>query len=574
MTIKNMATSDPWSTSDSKKSDWADAEFATDSSRGDRSRAPRGRDKPKPKTEDSKVEENKEQKAETQTTTKPRPKTPSRTRPAQDDQAESGAPPRHDNEEESKRPPGSRGRGSHRGRGGYRGGRHRAPGTGELATVRRRINRRLITNIHPDEVIYREEDDTLDPDAKATSLLKAAETWEELGLQENLVEALYAAGYEFPSKIQKVTLNMFQSIPDLQRLVAQSHTGSGKTAAFALASLGKVDVQLKATQVIVLAHTIELTQQICNEYKKFSECLGISVSTATRSQSTETGQVVIGTDGSIKRLINSGRFDLSHLRVVVLDEADHMLDVEEKREFYNDFKLWMENKFPAATIYLLFSATFNQAIIEKIEELLDDHYEIKIKKEDLVLSNIKQYYYKMHAGENKAEVADTLLKTVAQGLTIMFCNTCRLAQELYESFSKKGSKCALLIGRNMSIPEREKTMQDFIGLKYTLLITTNLLARGIDNKAVRNIINFDMPIDYKSKRTNYELYLHRIGRCGRFGRNGISISIAENAAELERIEGIREHYSCLIEEVNDATHLDAINTEREEKEKEDQKTED
>lgn len=572
-----MSSGDPWRDipnkpqEETKKpaSDWADAEFATESSRGTKNRAPRGKGKPKPKVESSKEDERKEE-AKADTPSKPRSKTPKRQPAPSSGQGE--APntsqprePRHEADEESKRTGGQRSRGGFRGRRG-RGGRQRPPASGELATVKkRRSNRSQITNLHPDEVIYRETDDNLDPNSEGTSFLRATETWEDLGLKQELIDALYEVGYDFPSKIQRVTLKMLQSMSDLQKLVAQSHTGSGKTAAFALASLLKVDAAVKAPQVLILAHTIELAQQISNEFKKFSVCLGIEVTTMTRSQTYRQGdQVIIGTDGAIKRMITSGTLDLTQLRVVVLDEADHMLNTDEKPEFSNDFKQWMERRFPPSTIYLLFSATFNATIVAKIEDLLEDHYEIKIKKEDLVLSNIKQLYYQMRPDEDKIEVADQLLKTVAKGLTIMFCNTCKFAELLFKRFTEKGHMCALLIGQKMSLTERERTMADFMELKYTLLITTNLLARGIDNKLVKNIINFDMPIDHKTQDTNYELYIHRIGRCGRFGRNGISITIAETQEEYSRVVGIGEHYNCTIEQVRDFEHLDQIHQEREE----------
>jgi ATP-dependent RNA helicase DDX19/DBP5 len=429
----------------------------------------------------------------------------------------------------------------------------------------------MITNVHSEEVLYREEDESLDPASAGTSFLRATETWEELGLPQNLIDALYEAGYDYPSKIQKVTLKMFSTIEDLQKLVAQSHTGSGKTAAFALASLLKVDVAVKSPQVVVFCHTIELSHQITAEFNKFAVCLGVEVSLLSRATTAENiGQVVVGTDGSIQRMIKAGALKLAHLKVVVLDEADHMLNPSEKGDFYNELKRWKESAFPPTTIYLLFSATFNPSIIERIEDLLEDHYEIKIKVEDLVLANIKQFYYRAKPGQNKIEVADSLLKTSAKGLTIMFCNTCKYAEQLFKNFSDKGHRCALLIGRNMSLAERGRTMNDFMEGKYTLLITTNLLARGIDNKLVKNIINFDMPIDHATREINYELYIHRIGRCGRFGRHGIAITIAENEEEMKRVTSISDHYSCTIEEVHSEEHLDQINEERERKEKEEE----
>jgi ATP-dependent RNA helicase DDX19/DBP5 len=205
---------------------------------------------------------------------------------------------------------------------------------------------------------------------------------------------------------------------------------------------------------------------------------------------------------------------------------------------------------PANVQFLLFSATFSDEIKTDIVKLLREMNEITIKKEELMLDLIKHYYLRCDQA-NKINTFESVLKKANKGIAVSFVNTCDFAMNIYRKVQNSGHKAALLMGRDMTVNERNLTMKDFRDGKYSVLITTNLLARGIDNIKVNCVVNFDLPRIIRSREMDYVLYLHRSGRCSRFGRRGICINLITSDKELQDLMTIQDYYSISINELHD-----------------------
>lgn len=447
-------------------------------------------------------------------------------------------------------------------RGGPRGrGRNlqhvpRGPGGRKMRGETVKIRRRFFQNNHWQEKVWNEEDFKVE-DIEENSQLRANDSWENLGLDEGLVEAVYNAGYKFPSKIQATGLKAILQ-DDPENVVAQAPSGSGKTAAFVLGSLCRVDIDVAGPQVLCLAHTIELSHQNQAEYNKFASSVGVSVSQLTRdSNKDELGHVVVTTEGLLMRKIRSKEIDLTNLKVVVFDEADHLLDPEQQREFCGFVKKCIKDgNFPSTTQYLLFSATFSEEVKKAVADMIESYIELTLKTEDLMLDCVHHYFMPCDQ-QRKVEELKNLVRRMEAGVGVVFINTCDFARRVTEMLTREGLKVALLMGKDMTVGERTLTMEDFRAGKFAALITTNLLARGIDNTLVRWVVNFDLP-GYRKQgqfEPDLDLYVHRSGRAGRFGRPGVAISFVTGANDQAIIEEVSKELVCEIKEFN----LDEIN---------------
>lgn len=473
------------------------------------------------------------------------------------------------NEEEHKEPSYQRARGDHfsnqrydRPRRADRGRFHRPRGgasrDGRHQAERTKIKKhRLFENKHDKQVIYREDDQQIDPEQLSThSHFRSDRQWDELNIPESLLRAIEEIGYVYPSKIQSFGIDVILQ-EGFENLIAQAPNGSGKTATFIIGSLSRVDPSNPNIQVICVGHTIELTNQLYEEYLKFTSRMGINLTIVNRdTKQNEMGQVLVTLPGSFSRILKA-KADFSHLKVFVVDEADHLLDSKTSPDFYNSLNHAISSdQLPKNVQFLLFSATFNDEIKTDIVKLLKEMNEINIKKEELMLDLIKHYFIRCDQ-QQKISTFEQLLKKIDKGITVSFINTCDFAMTVYRKVQQSGHKAALLMGRDMTVNERNLTMKDFREGKYNLLITTNLLARGIDNTKVNCVVNFDLPRVIRSREMDYVLYLHRSGRCSRFGRTGICINLITSDQELEDLMKIQEFYSISINLLNSVDEFEA-----------------
>ena len=337
----------------------------------------------------------------------------------------------------------------------------------------------------------------------------------DLGLAEPVLKAVQAVGYETPSPIQA------QSIPHLLQgkdILGTAQTGTGKTAAFALPLLTRIDSQLKKPQVLVLAPTRELAIQVAEAFQSYAaqmkgfHVLPIYGGSDYRGQirGLQRGaQVIVGTPGRVMDHLRRGTLKLDTLKSVVLDEADEML-----RMGFIDDVTWILDQTPKERQVALFSATMPKEIRKIADTYLRQPEIIKIASQTQTVERIEQLYW-MVRGANKLDALTRILEVEEFDAIIMFVRTKNATAELAEKLEARGYSAAALNG-DMSQQLRERAIERLKSGKLDIIIATDVAARGIDVPRVSHVINYDIPYDA-------EAYVHRIGRTGRAGRSGKAI---------------------------------------------------
>ncbi|CAN2388106.1 DEAD (Asp-Glu-Ala-Asp) box helicase 25 [Pristimantis euphronides] len=352
-------------------------------------------------------------------------------------------------------------------------------------------------------------------------------------------------GFNRPSKIQATALPMILAEPP-QNLIAQSQSGTGKTAAFVLAMLSRVDVLKKYPQCICLSPTLELalqTGEVIEQMGKF--CEGIDVTYAIRGCRPFRGskieaQIVVGTPGTMMDWCFKLRlFDVCNIKVFVLDEADVMIGLQG----YSDHSVRVKRAMPKHCQMLLFSATFEESVWCFAERVVPDPNIIKLKKEELTLKNIRQFYDFCENKEAKLKALSNMYGSITIAQAIIFCQTRKTASWLSQEMTRDGHVVALLTGE-LAVTQRAHIIQRFRDGKEKVLITTNVCARGIDIEQVSIVVNFDLPVTVEGL-TDYETYLHRIGRTGRFGKKGVAVNLVEKCY-MHMLRDLEEHFETQI----------------------------
>lgn len=367
------------------------------------------------------------------------------------------------------------------------------------------------------------------------------DTFDNMGLENDLIRGIYSYGFEQPSKIQQLAIVPMKLKNDI---LAQAQSGTGKTGAFTIGSLSVVDPTVKAPQVLVICPTRELAQQT----EKVADAIGyymrIKVLSATGGNQVRNdisilkngAQFIVGTPGRIFDLIRRGDLTLEHMKYVILDEADQMLE----DLFAEQIKAILNNKFPSTTNLALFSATMPQNILDIAENYLNNPIRILLPKDEVTLDGIKQFYVDIEREEWKLPVLLDLYQQITVNQALIYVNKRQKAEWLVKQLSSNGFSLEYIHG-DMEVSERKKRMDDFRSGSMRVLISTDLLARGIDVQQVSLVINYEMPV----QRENY---VHRIGRSGRYGKKGVAINLV-CGNELNCIKEIEEHYETKIEEL-------------------------
>ncbi|GJQ70603.1 putative nucleic acid binding protein [Trypoxylus dichotomus] len=382
------------------------------------------------------------------------------------------------------------------------------------------------------------------------SPLYSVKSFEALHLKPNLLKGVYEMGFNAPSKIQETALPTLLADPP-QNLIAQSQSGTGKTAAFVLAMLSRVKPELKYPQVLCLSPTYELaiqTGEVAAHMAKF--CPEIELRYAVRGEevarnSKLTEHIIIGTPGKVLDWGLKYRvFDLSKIRVFVLDEADVMIATQG----HQDQCIRIHKILSKDCQMMFFSATYNEDVMNFAEIIVSKPLIIRLKREEESLDNIKQYYVKCANQQEKYSAVTNIYGTVGVGQAIIFCHTRRTANWLAERMTKDGHAVAVLTGE-LSVEQRINVLDRFRNGTEKVLITTNVLSRGIDVEQVTIVVNFDLPVDVDGK-ADCETYLHRIGRTGRFGKHGIAINLVDSPAAMGICEAIEKHFNRKINYLN------------------------
>ncbi|KAL7008793.1 translation initiation factor eIF4A [Cystobasidiomycetes sp. EMM_F5] len=366
------------------------------------------------------------------------------------------------------------------------------------------------------------------------------DNFDDMSLKPELLRGIYAYGFEKPSAIQQRAIMPVVKGKDV---VAQAQSGTGKTATFSVSILQSIDINLKQVQALVLAPTRELAQQIhkvlvaLGDYMNV-ECLaavGGAVIRDAIQKLNEGVHVVVGTPGRVFDMINRRALRTDNIKIFCLDEADEMLSQGFRDQIYDIFQL-----LPPSTQVVLLSATMPAEVLEVTTKFMRDPIRILVKKEELTLEGIKQFYIAVEKEDWKLDTLSDLYETVTITQAVIFCNTRRKVDWLTEKLTAREFTVSAMHG-DMDQAQRELIMKEFRSGSSRVLITTDLLARGIDVQQVSLVINYDLP-------ANKENYIHRIGRGGRFGRKGVAINFVtlDDTATLAEIQ---RFYSTSIEEM-------------------------
>lgn len=355
-------------------------------------------------------------------------------------------------------------------------------------------------------------------------------SFKELGLKQELLEAVELLGFQHPTQVQE------QAIPAIlnsqEDLIALAQTGTGKTGAFGLPSLQKVDENSGAVQVLVLSPTRELAIQIAKDLKAFAKKMkglktvavygGANISSQIRALDNGC-QVVIGTPGRMLDLIKRRKLDVTNVRTLVLDEADEMLNMG----FQDDLDAILADT-PAEKQTLLFSATMPKAIAKMAKKYMNNPAEIEVGERNSGAKNVEHHFYMVHA-KDRFEALKRIVDMNPDVYGIIFCRTRRETSEIAHKLNKDGYEVDLLNG-DLSQAQRDDVMDRFRTRELQLLVATDVAARGLDVNELTHVINYNLPDDL-------EVYIHRSGRTGRAGNSGISISIV-HTREMRRIRDL------------------------------------
>lgn len=389
------------------------------------------------------------------------------------------------------------------------------------------------------------------------SPLYSVKRFEDLNLKKELLKGLYEMGFTKPSKIQETALPALINDPP-QNIIAQSQSGTGKTAAFTLSMLSRIDTDLNYPQALCLAPTMELAIQIHDVCKQMSQFMpNLKIALAIRGNRVPQGvelkdHIIIGTPGTAFDW-SSPRIravSLKKLKVFVLDEADVMID----QQGHQDTCIRIVKGLSNECQMMLFSATYKTAVIDFATKVVKEPMIIRLRRQDESLSAIKQFYVQCNSFEDKYRALSNIYGLITVGQSIIFCQTRRTAKDLTVRLNEDGIPAELLSGE-LAVEQRADVIKRFREGLSKMLVTTNVTARGIDIDDVNLVVNFDLPVNPDST-PDYETYLHRIGRTGRFGKSGVAINFVDSHS-IYTMEKIQKHFGRQIEKL-DATDPEAI----------------
>lgn len=360
----------------------------------------------------------------------------------------------------------------------------------------------------------------------------------DLGISNEIVRAVEEMGYTQPSPIQS------QAIPFLLQgrdVIGQAQTGTGKTAAFAIPIIDLVDADFNRPQAIILCPTRELAVQVEGEIQKLAKYHrainsvaiygGESIDRQIRVLKKGV-QIVVGTPGRVQDHMSRGTLKLDNVGIIVLDEADEMLDMG----FRDDIEAILQ-EMPEERQTVFFSATMAKPIMDLTRKYQSNPEILKIAKNELTVSNIEQVYYEVKPSL-KMELMTRLMNVNQYALSVVFCNTKRMTDEVTEQLGARGILAEALHG-DLSQAQRDKVMGKFRKGLCSVLVATDVAARGIDVDNVEAVFNFDLPLDE-------EYYVHRIGRTGRAGKSGTAISFVTGRRETMKLRDLERYTKAVI----------------------------
>lgn len=379
--------------------------------------------------------------------------------------------------------------------------------------------------------------------------------------KSKLIRGIYSYGFENPTYIQKVGIRAIASGKDV---IGQAQSGTGKTGTFTIGMLNSIDEELNEIQGIIMVHTNEMVSQIQSVIRELSKYTDIRYTICSKSVSVRDNisalsgrnndglkpHIVIATPGRLVDMLNRTDFNGNYImnpetvKMLVLDEADELLGTTEKRrrngKVYNNFIDQIKKVISllnSETQICLFSATMNRRFFELTSKFMRDPLRILLKTEEITLEGILQYYIEIEEPDKISVILD-LYQLLNISKCIIYCNSKRGVDRLYNVLTEENHTCSIIHG-DMKTEERQHAMDEFRKNNSNVLISTDLIGRGIDVQQLSTVINYDIPM-------NIESYIHRIGRSGRHGRKGVAINLVTER-DRNQIEFIQKHYSTQIE---------------------------
>ena len=394
-------------------------------------------------------------------------------------------------------------------------------------------------------------------DEASEDLIIPVENFEDFEFDEKLLRGILGYGFATPSPIQQKAIRPFMAGRDV---VAQAQSGMGKTATFCLGVLSRINTSKNEPQAIVLAHTRELASQIEMVFRALGGLMPVRFNLSTGGnmvrenisalRAKDKPHVIIGTPGRILDMYSKGAFEMSGIDMLVIDEADEMLAPGFNGNSSTNFQEQVKHivaSIPKEAQIGLYSATMGQDFFHTTKRFLNAPVYVLVKSDELTLEGIKQYFINVEHQSNKFDTLCDIYRALSLNQIIIYCNSRKSAEILSEQLTENNFGVSCIHGK-MAPGDREMVMSEFrSGRKTRVLVSTDLLSRGIDVQQVSVVINYDIP-------NKIESYIHRIGRSGRFGRKGVAINFITNH-DISKLQNIEKYYHTCIDEMVDPDHV-------------------
>lgn len=370
--------------------------------------------------------------------------------------------------------------------------------------------------------------------------IQIVSSFEEMNLKPSLLKGIYNYGFEHPSAIQSRAILQIISGRDT---IAQAQSGTGKTATFSIGMLEAIETKNRELQAIVLSPTRELATQISSVVKSLGDymnvqchaCIG-GTNVGNDIKTLAKGQhIVSGTPGRVLDMIKRRNLTTRNVKMLILDEADELMSKGFKNQIYDIYK-----ELPSGCQVVVVSATLPKDVLEVTGKFTTDPIKILVKRDELTLEGIKQYFISVEKEDWKFDTLCDLYDSLTITQAVIFCNTKKKVDWLTDKMRSSNFTVVAMHG-DMKQDERDTVMTDFRSGKSRVLISTDVWARGIDVQQVSLVMNYDLPMDREN-------YIHRIGRSGRFGRKGVAINFVTED-DVQTLHDIEQYYSTQIEEM-------------------------
>lgn len=370
--------------------------------------------------------------------------------------------------------------------------------------------------------------------------VEVVQSFDKMKLKEDLLRGIYAYGFEKPSAIQQRAI---KPIIQGRDVIAQSQSGTGKTAVFSIAALQALDTTSNETQVLTISPTRELAEQTQKVLLSLGDFMNVQCHACIGGKSIGEDirrldfgvQIVSGTPGRIFDMIQRKNLKTRNIKMLVIDEADEMLNKGFKDQIYDIYRY-----LPPATQVVLVSATLPQEVLDMTKKFMNEPLRILVKRDELTLEGIKQFFVAVEKEEWKFDTLCDLYDTLTITQAVIFCNTKKKVDWLAGKMRENNFTVSAMHGE-MPQKERDTIMEEFRSGGSRVLIATDVWGRGLDVQQVSLVINYDLP-------NNRELYIHRIGRSGRFGRKGVAINFVKED-DIRILRDIEQYYSTQIDEM-------------------------